>query len=498
MSHSSPQTIPAQPWQEPTSACPPRFWWLQRGSILFVVTLLALVGLRWWWGKIADDRLAAMIAEAHARGEPILPEDFNPAPIPDSQNAALTLRLAADSIVRDATYDAFEKNWDGAPLAPAALPQLEHILSANQKSLKLCHLARSQSGVNWNIPVKTPVFAMPLPHLSAQRALAMLQTWAALSCHYADNDAEAIDEIEDVLRQASAIDLGPSCAVTHLVAIGISAEAVSRLQSITPDLQIDSAGDRRAKSHSASLRQVHSLISHLLDENELQLSVVRSFEGERMVALDTATFMAKNDRAWVANAAYLGIEFCPRTLLAPMIEFDGMQLAQTMQAVSVAAKGQNFPTAQSALPAHQHRVEVSDADLLCHRFRDTFAIWYDRSVESHYKYLTEQRATAIALAIRLYRFDHSGQLPPLLENLVPDYLPRVPADPMAANIRPFQYRPDRRPAILYSVGRNGIDDGGTPLPSTLGSKDWRAADAVYPLEPLPPESQPSAQTQDHQ
>ena len=50
-----------------------------RGTILFVVTLVSLGGLRWWWGKIADDRLAAMIAQAHARGEPILPEDFNPA-----------------------------------------------------------------------------------------------------------------------------------------------------------------------------------------------------------------------------------------------------------------------------------------------------------------------------------------------------------------------------------------------------------------------------------
>jgi hypothetical protein len=55
-----------------------------------------------------------------------------------------------------------------------------------------------------------------------------------------------------------------------------------------------------------------------------------------------------------------------------------------------------------------------------------------------------------------------GQLPETLDELVPDFLPSVPIDPNGG--KPLRYHPNSDGTyLLYSVGENGVDDGGDPL-----------------------------------
>lgn len=54
-----------------------------------------------------------------------------------------------------------------------------------------------------------------------------------------------------------------------------------------------------------------------------------------------------------------------------------------------------------------------------------------------------------------------GEFPSTLEQLVPDYLSKVPCDPMDATGGPIHYRRDtRNEALVWTVGNNGVDDGG--------------------------------------
>jgi hypothetical protein len=62
------------------------------------------------------------------------------------------------------------------------------------------------------------------------------------------------------------------------------------------------------------------------------------------------------------------------------------------------------------------------------------------------------------LAIRLFEHDHQ-RLPQSLEELVPTYLPSVPVDSYSG--RPLTYRVQDGKPVLYSVGGDGVDDGGT-------------------------------------
>lgn len=95
----------------------------------------------------------------------------------------------------------------------------------------------------------------------------------------------------------------------------------------------------------------------------------------------------------------------------------------------------------------------------------------------------EQQMAVTAIAIQRYRL-RMGHVPPDLQALVPDFLPSVPRDCMDG--KPLRYR--RNPDdtfILYSVGENGIDDGGNPdlepnAPAPKSFGFWKGRDAVWP------------------
>jgi hypothetical protein len=68
------------------------------------------------------------------------------------------------------------------------------------------------------------------------------------------------------------------------------------------------------------------------------------------------------------------------------------------------------------------------------------------------------RSVQILLAIQLFEADH-GRLPNDLAELSPEYLPQIPLDSYSG--QPLIYRRLDSGFDLYSVGRDGIDNGGT-------------------------------------
>lgn len=93
---------------------------------------------------------------------------------------------------------------------------------------------------------------------------------------------------------------------------------------------------------------------------------------------------------------------------------------------------------------------------------------------------TRESATRAMLAIEMYRAER-GDLPDSLGNLVPKYLREIPLDAYAEP-EPLRYSRKAGGYLLYSVGADRKDDGGTPpsdpneayLPRTV-----RGVDAVF-------------------
>jgi hypothetical protein len=80
-----------------------------------------------------------------------------------------------------------------------------------------------------------------------------------------------------------------------------------------------------------------------------------------------------------------------------------------------------------------------------------------RAKMRHNRVIAHERLLAVELALRCYESEQ-GRAPTGLEQLVPNYIQRVPADPFSD--RPMIYRPQETNWLVYSVGEDGVDDGG--------------------------------------
>jgi hypothetical protein len=73
------------------------------------------------------------------------------------------------------------------------------------------------------------------------------------------------------------------------------------------------------------------------------------------------------------------------------------------------------------------------------------------------------RILAANLALRAYRLEHpAAPVPPALDALAPGYLSAVPADPFGTG--PLRMKAQGDSPLVYSVGPDGVDDGGAPIP----------------------------------
>jgi hypothetical protein len=83
----------------------------------------------------------------------------------------------------------------------------------------------------------------------------------------------------------------------------------------------------------------------------------------------------------------------------------------------------------------------------------------------------------VACALERYRLAN-GQSPETLEALAPKFIAKLPHD--VVNGQPLKYRrTEDSQFILYSVGRNETDDGGTLGLTKNGSPDWNKGDWVW-------------------
>lgn len=92
---------------------------------------------------------------------------------------------------------------------------------------------------------------------------------------------------------------------------------------------------------------------------------------------------------------------------------------------------------------------------------------------------TMRRLAVVAIALKRYELQHQ-QFPPSLDALVPDFIAQLPLDPMSG--QPLGYRTNQTGYVLYSVGEDGVDDGGDsqPSPGVIATDIWSGRDAVWP------------------
>jgi hypothetical protein len=495
---ASPAGAQAPPAPEPRLPYPPRFRWLRRLSVLCALVAAGLVGLRVWWGWEAQRRLQRALDPIVAAGDPVDGPQMNAAAIPPEHNAAAYLKAASAAIVFPDTPASTSYSFTVPPYGNQWDSLAEQSVKKNARVFPLVRRARDFAEADWGTRMKRPIIATLLPHLNDVRQLANVLGDAALYAHFRGDDAAALETVRDVRHEARVVGREPF-VVCHLVGVGIEMLAQARLQVIASRLRV-APGDVRPRPadvaapagsatgpfpsaaraqlpRPASGAQVRTLIAELLDDRDVAEALRRAFAGERASQLDMADWFGESSHA-----------------LRPMFQLDALRMLEQDGVLLEAAVQPNWPAAGAVLargaarkpvpapaaagaawfgarPVPPKRVPIDYARVLSSNL--VGGTGTGRAIQLHMRMRSERRMSAVSLAAQLYRTDH-GDWPPSLEALVPQYLPQVPRDAVAAGDAPLRYLlvkgglPDGsdRP-LVYSVGVNGVDDtvGGAALPA---------------------------------
>ena len=473
-----------------TARSPRRKWSIWRWLML---GCLALVVVHAIWGWVAGQRLRSVVAGLRAKGEMTVAADLNGAAVPDADNAALDYWPAGRSIKWDSpAHAAFNKLEDYRwPLSDQDLATFHAFVMEYAPALALADTGSKKSRADWGIKSTTPMHAVLLRHLSDARQLAVLLQAAAYDAHGRGDDAQAVHRLLQILALARAIDAPPSFNITHMVRMGCDNLATTALQEMAASLVIEPASPKTPNVKPAQRQQVDALLAELTADGVYLADWHRAMAGERVEALDSAdTFISGKMGAWgtpLTGFAATGWQAAVKGyVLQPLIFQDARVMTDALTKVIAAGQSPDWPTA-TTLAGNPNFYRANG---YLHPWAAEMMGSYDRILLNHFRSWTNRRLAATALALRASAADHAGQLPARLDDLVPGYLPRLPIDPMArGGTTPLRYRATGDDPLIYSVGENGLDDGGSDvtLPKTNYYSIWNHQDAVVHLTPQPTE-----------
>jgi hypothetical protein len=419
----------------------------------------------------------------------ILLEDFtDPPAIPDQQNAAFFWKRAgAAAEVSEALNDR-ERELPflrQLPASPQELAWLREALANRDAAWDDVRAAQRCTAVNWGVPLTAVITFQNVQEYKLARRVVNLVWYRALIADVDGDDAGSVEDARTILRLASDVEQLPPCIVTNLVATGMNAAAAAIVEQIAPDLKVGTApGD-------ASPKAVRWLMAELLDQGASDRGWSVAMQGER------------------AGAAYNIGMMTGKPVMGTIQKIGLARLLKWEPFIDQAGLQTDYPAARAILAAHPPppREMYGYITVMAGMLQPSM----DRMIEVRFRSLCERRLAAVALAIALYRADHNGAFPNALNELTPTYLPSLPPDPFAAGGRVFGYSgPAATQPFIYSVGVNGVDDGGSKQPMAVIRTSrgtvrrpedpdrpfmrWERDDALFYLVHLPrpaPTTQPS-------
>lgn len=449
-------------WMGPVaSPVPRRYWWLKRLAVGYVLWFVLIVGVRIWWGAEAQRRLDQRIDSYRAAGQPVLIEDFEPTPVPDEDNAAPLWEKAAAAIVQqeeDHYYEDFLK-----PSYAAKYPdEFDALIAANAGALQFAEEAAAKPAIDWGARfTNPPPYMLFARHYSGQRAVAKMLAIAARHDSRQGIHAAAVARVEQMLDAAEDTGTAPVELMGHYAWIAIEALAAAALEALVPSMQIHGAA-AEFDSAAADRAAVERLIVRLLDDQELREHLRLALYAERMSAIELVEGLL--DGTFVLGAAPGSQRSGARALysaatspVSPLVKLDLVYMLDFNAQVLGAVEAASWTQVREALPPNP--ASLSDHQQLKRTISSFWLSSPERMLELHHRTLARRRMAGLSLALVLYRQDH-GELPAMLGALTPTYLGTLPADPFRAEGGTFGYLPHADEPRLYTVGPDGVDDGG--------------------------------------
>lgn len=385
-------------------------------------------------------RVQNRIAAIRAAGEPTTIEELAnwPVAIPDGQPNAADLYAEALALYVQPADEKLPilRRGDmpelGQRFDPATREALTEALADNTQALALyrqavtiphCRFAYDYS--------ELPFYSNDGVHAVFQ-GKRLIQVIAALA--FEDGDTAAgLDAVQMLLKMAAATSGHPD-GMTFIVTLGCRSAAVNTLEVA---LNLNPFDDHQLQRCAAAISPI--------DAPDALANVAI---GERCVAVIFHDYVRHHNTMLVAGRE-VPIWFWR---LAGLNDLYAVGALDYMNAHLAAVRR---PYAERSFALR----ELADESLkgfisFYFVFEGNYAHWNDLELN----WFAERSACLASMAIERYRLAH-GTLPDSLDALVPTYLEAVPADPFAE--APMRYVKREVGYVVYSVGRNEVDDGGS-------------------------------------
>ena len=424
--------------EQPTAAAPPRRR-LGLGAmvLLSVLALLLLLLAAFAAGAFISARqLQAELDKIRAAGEPVTTADldaFYAYPPKDRDTTELWLDafavLDSPSFASDAKPLPIVGEVDGPGLPGEPWPQLdaaEAFLAKYRKPLEKMHRA-AELGSETRFPVKfsSAGAASLLPRIQQTRAAARLLTLEA-EVHARRGEAHAAARsVRAILALARSLDREP-LLVSQLVRIAINGIACEQIERFLPAIEFSQADLIEFERLLAAIDDEAGFRRTLLAERAILIS-----EFENRATFYHSLLLSGDETAFLqVMAKYVDAS---RSAALPLRE----AIEQTDEEVA------NFLKPRIA----QWRFPITS--LLAPSFRP--------ACDAICSAQARQATARTAIAIELYRGAH-GEAPDTLDRLAPGFLEQPPVDPFDG--APLRYHRDAAGYKVYSIGPDGIDQGG--------------------------------------
>jgi hypothetical protein len=423
-----------------------------RRAVYVVLALVVLCfGAVLWIGSVADERLTAELAAIRERGEPIELIEMAPPPVPDEENAAGLLALAAAKLAPD--EDNLDDAHDALRLDPAGLSDenatlLSAFVERNKAALDQLETAleRPRCRFAFDYTSGESLLELDAPDISALMTFARLLGRRGLLAVRAGEGEAAYEDALRMFRLARMTGSDP-ILILALVRMSMEAQALDLLEHA---LRMDLPGDA-----------VRERLIAVLDGIDVRESLHRSLLGERCFGHSLfAYFSDDRGSVWKAESVDgtgLGGSFglvLFRFVPGPIIRLDEARYMKIMAEVLDLVRRPAFETREQWRALEAEYRELPWYGLLSKLVVVPFARSVERS-EAHRARLDMAR---IALDLMQAR---------ALTGTLPDTLLRPGEGGQRGVIDPFtgtHYRYKVNGAggfILYSLGPNEADDGGT-------------------------------------
>ncbi len=477
---------------------PIRFWWLKRLSVLSCLLLVGLVVLRLWWGYVADARLQAQLDHYRSLGQPVTVEDFNAeldAVDPD-QNAALLYEKAMDAYVGTTPSGALLSDY--GYFDPAAIDRdmdtVAELMALNEDALALMHEARERPDVAWSCWTNSPECG---GSLTSRRVIAELLWVSAYHHHRAGDSVQTVVSLLDYFRFAEAVADNPTF-ISSLVGWSIEARGgrlIEEMSVAVPTADVTSSSQDIARVRAGIVR----LIIELSDEKSYRRMAVRAYLGDRAYSLHVLDEIGAVSIAMLGSGSRpgnWGFAYLLDATVRPSLILDMRRHSQNATLLSDTFLLPNWAWAERELSDRNLYSSLVDigARPLTASSAGMFSRSPNRGLFWFFQHLANRRMAVVALAIRLFVIDH-GKRPETLGELVPEYLSVVPLDPLGEDGVEIRYTPHGEHALLYSVGENGVDDGGVDRDITVVSDLPKLDDVLFYLDGRPRTDEPVVQKQ---